>query len=137
MINPSNSFSRVVEPIAIAWSTDNEFTIVSDEKIKTAVAVSTTIVEQASRSSNVSLNFESLLFCQCRWSVQRALRSYFLFHSQHMEKMACEEKTIEKIELKRELGLFSAVSIILAVMIGKIRLLTMKIYKFSTDTDKS
>jgi len=36
-------------------------TIVSDEKIKTAVAVSTTIVEQANRSSNVSLNFESLL----------------------------------------------------------------------------
>ncbi|XP_018316928.1 b(0,+)-type amino acid transporter 1 isoform X2 [Mycetomoellerius zeteki] len=35
-----------------------------------------------------------------------------------MEKMTCEEKTVGKIELKRELGLFSAVSIILAVMIG-------------------
>jgi len=39
-----------------------------------------------------------------------------------MEKMASEEKVVEKIELKRELGLFSAVSIILAVMIGKTRL---------------
>lgn len=28
------------------------------------------------------------------------------------------EKTVKKVELKRELGLFSAVSIILAVMIG-------------------
>jgi hypothetical protein len=33
-------------------------------------------------------------------------------------------QTAGKIELKREMGLFSAVSIILAVMIGKTQLLT-------------
>lgn len=33
--------------------------------------------------------------------------------------MAYEEQTVGKIELKREMGLFSAVSIILAVMIGE------------------
>lgn len=34
-------------------------------------------------------------------------------------------KTSEKIELKRELGLFSAVSIILAVMIGRTQLFNL------------
>ncbi|XP_011697917.1 PREDICTED: b(0,+)-type amino acid transporter 1-like [Wasmannia auropunctata] len=34
------------------------------------------------------------------------------------EKMASKEQTVGKIELKRELGLFSAISIIVAVMIG-------------------
>lgn len=49
-----------------------------------------------------------------------------------LEKMASEQQKVGKIELKRELGLFSAVSIILAVMIGETRLL-LRIY-LPTDT---
>lgn len=49
--------------------------------------------------------------------------------TREIDQMVCEKdqatrQTTGKIELKRELGLFSAVSIILAVMIGKMQLLT-------------
>lgn len=122
VINPSNSFSRVVELATIVRrSADDKFTARGHrpkEKIKATTAASATTVKQR-EFDDVSRNFESLLTVSVdRYNELRALVSRPVLDGQK-KKMAFEEKTVGKVELKRELGLFSAVSIILAVMIGK------------------
>lgn len=69
----------------------------------------------------------------CHWILNHSTvttnrcKTCFYFSFQHKNKMAQEKKSKDgKVELKRELGLFSAVSIILAVMIGKLQLFLEK-----------
>lgn len=123
VINPPNSFSRVVESATIVRGTRG---CRPEKKIKTTVVASVIIVKQRETR-------EQFKRCVIEFwitvdsvgeSVQRASVLFLISFSTY-GKMAYEEQTLGKIELKREMGLFSAVSIILAVMIGKtLRLLT-------------
>lgn len=115
VINPLNNFSRVVEPATIVRGARG---CRPEEKIKTTAAASVTIVKQRDQQSERCVIEFWITVDSVGESVQRAPVLFLISFSTY-GKMAYEEQTVGKIELKREMGLFSAVSIILAVMIGE------------------